>query len=95
MLRVASVETVSRLPRPLAADAVRAVLQRIPPGAELLPKQPVVRDLLPVDPDQPGHRGVVQRARMLVGLEEQADLLLGALRIPSMAPPTVGRAEIG
>ncbi|HEV3077110.1 MAG TPA: tyrosine-type recombinase/integrase [Thermoanaerobaculia bacterium] len=33
MLRVASVETVSRLPRPLAADTVRAVLQRIPPGA--------------------------------------------------------------
>jgi site-specific recombinase XerD len=33
MLRVAPVETVSRLPRPLAADAVRAVLQRIPSSA--------------------------------------------------------------
>jgi hypothetical protein len=33
MLRVAPVETVSRLPRPLEADAVRAVLQRIPSSA--------------------------------------------------------------
>jgi site-specific recombinase XerD len=33
MLRVAPVETVSRLPRPLEADAVCAVLQRIPSSA--------------------------------------------------------------
>lgn len=33
MARVAPVETVSRLPRPLEAEAVKAVLQRIPPSA--------------------------------------------------------------